>query len=471
MAETLRSVGIDVGTSTTQVVFSALTVTDTAGLFRVPNAQITATRVLYQSPVYPTPLLDEKRIDAAALRTIVAAEYRNAGIAPGETDTGAVIITGESARKENARAVLENLRDFAGKFVVATAGPDLESRIAGQGSGAQALSRARRCSVVNLDIGGGTTNLALFDSGKFVASACYDIGGKMLRFSADGRLTTLSPAAQDVARQHNLSLTVGQVPQTAQLAQLAKVLTEALESAALGKASPLLERLRTAGSSRHFPTSPYPRITLSGGVADCVFDETLPDFAYGDFGVLLGRALRQSALFAKAERGGETIRATVIGAGSHTTELSGSTVHYSSADLFPLQNVPVFAVSERQEAALWRGDCDTFAQDFAHFLTQTDSPHAVCALQGRRNPGYTDLTRLARALVRSLSGSPLLVILHEDNAKALGLILSGLLRGTPLVVLDNICAGANTYLDIGQPILGGLTLPVVVKTLIMGSAT
>ncbi|MCL2299621.1 MAG: ethanolamine ammonia-lyase reactivating factor EutA, partial [Firmicutes bacterium] len=195
----LRSVGIDVGTSTAQVIFSALRVENTAGYASAPNAAITEKRVTYRGASHETPLLDASKIDADKLRALVAGEFRHADVAPGDVDTGAVIITGESARKENAAAVLASLSGFAGEFVVSTAGPDLEARMAGQGSGAQAQSKQRRCRVANLDIGGGTANIAIFDSGALSAVGCYDIGGRQLRFTPAGKLSYLSESAAKIA--------------------------------------------------------------------------------------------------------------------------------------------------------------------------------------------------------------------------------------------------------------------------------
>ena len=134
-AENVLSVGIDIGTSTTQVIFSDLTMNNTASYFSVPHVSITAKKVVYKSDIYTTPLKTPELIDADGVKEIVQREFDKAGYTPADTDTGAVIITGESARKENAAAVLEKLSGFAGDFVVSTAGPDLESVIAGKGSG------------------------------------------------------------------------------------------------------------------------------------------------------------------------------------------------------------------------------------------------------------------------------------------------------------------------------------------------
>ena len=160
MREALLSVGIDVGTTTSQLVFSRLSVENQANAFSVPHFSITTREILYRSPVHFTPLLSDTEIDAVALGRMVKDEFAAAGIA--HVDTGAVIITGETARKENAKEVLHALSGLAGEFVVATAGPALESALAGKGAGAADYSRRHNCAVLNLDIGGGTTNFALF---------------------------------------------------------------------------------------------------------------------------------------------------------------------------------------------------------------------------------------------------------------------------------------------------------------------
>jgi len=167
--QTILSVGIDVGTSTTQVVFSRLTMDNSAGFFSVPRVDITEKELVYRSEVYTTPLVSDVLIDTGALREIVSAEYARAGYEPADVSSGAVIITGESARKENSDAVLRALSDLAGDFVVSAAGPDMESVIAGKGSGAWQFSKDHHCRVLNMDIGGGTTNVVLFDDGETVA--------------------------------------------------------------------------------------------------------------------------------------------------------------------------------------------------------------------------------------------------------------------------------------------------------------
>ena len=193
MSDILRSVGLDVGTTSTQMIFSELTVENKASGFAVPEMEIARRDIRYRSPVYFTPLLDESHVDAGALRELVAEEYRKAGIRRESVDTGAIIITGETSRKENARAVLDALSDFAGEFVVATAGPDLESVLAAKGAGAVDYSQRTGKTVLHMDIGGGTSNLALIRDGKIERTGCLNVGGRLLKFDGGGIATYVSP--------------------------------------------------------------------------------------------------------------------------------------------------------------------------------------------------------------------------------------------------------------------------------------
>ncbi|MBP2644131.1 MAG: hypothetical protein H6Q67_2018, partial [Firmicutes bacterium] len=169
--QTMTSVGIDIGTTTTQLVISRLTLENTASAALIPRVEITDKEVIHRSQIYSTPLLNHDLVNAAEVSRIVEMEYRQAGVAFQDIDTGAVIITGETAKKENAKAILEALADFAGDFVVATAGPNLESVYAGKGSGAAAFSVERHQIIVNIDVGGGTSNYAVFQEGQAIDTA------------------------------------------------------------------------------------------------------------------------------------------------------------------------------------------------------------------------------------------------------------------------------------------------------------
>ena len=228
MSDILRSVGLDVGTTSTQMIFSELTVENKASGFAVPEMEIARRDIRYRSPVYFTPLLDESHVDAEALRELVAEEYRKAGIRRESVDTGAIIITGETSRKENARAVLDALSDFAGEFVVATAGPDLESVLAAKGAGAVDYSQRTGKTVLHMDIGGGTSNLALIRDGKIERTGCLNVGGRLLKFDGGGTITYVSPVLSGLC-----DLKPGDKASPGQVKTVAEILTRALEMAAV----------------------------------------------------------------------------------------------------------------------------------------------------------------------------------------------------------------------------------------------
>ena len=358
----ILSVGIDVGTSTTQVVFSKLQMDNAGGYFSVPRVAIVDKEVVYKSEVYMTPLKTDVLIDTEALRDIVAAEFRKAGYRPEDTDSGAVIITGESARKENSDAVLKSLSDFAGDFVVSAAGPDMESLIAGKGSGAWQYSMDHHCRVANLDIGGGTTNVVLFEDGETLARGCLDIGGRLICMNPQGIITKVSPAAAVMAQAAGVSVSVGDRCDELKLTAVTRQMAAAL-NAYLGVGTKdidaILRQIKTPGSSDFPVPEKVQAVFFSGGVADLIYHESADTWAYGDIGVLLGRAIRESRLFTDFQKmePGETIRATVVGAGTYTTTISGSTITYSD-DIFPLKNIPVIKLDEELQEACFAGETE-----------------------------------------------------------------------------------------------------------------
>ena len=474
----ILSVGIDVGTSTTQVVFSKLQMDNAGGYFSVPRVAIVDKEVVYKSEVYMTPLKTDVLIDTEALRDIVAAEFRKAGYRPEDTDSGAVIITGESARKENSDAVLKSLSDFAGDFVVSAAGPDMESLIAGKGSGAWQYSMDHHCRVANLDIGGGTTNVVLFEDGETLARGCLDIGGRLICMNPQGIITKVSPAAAVMAQAAGVSVSVGDRCDELKLTAVTRQMAAAL-NAYLGVGTKdidaILRQIKTPGSSDFPVPEKVQAVFFSGGVADLIYHESADTWAYGDIGVLLGRAIRESRLFTDFQKmePGETIRATVVGAGTYTTTISGSTITYSD-DIFPLKNIPVIKLDEELQEACFAGETEPVIRRIQWALGQNDAEHFILAMPGKRDPGYTEMKRAAASIRQIMDrvqppGEPILLVIESDIAKAMGQMIrqqQDLKR--QVVAIDSIHVEDGEYVDMGKPMMNGMVIPVVVKTLIFG---
>ena len=459
--ERLLSVGIDIGTSTTQCVFSRLTLSNTASAFSVPRIRITEKTVLYRAPIRLTPLLKADTIDSAALEAMIREDYKQAGISAADIRLGAVIITGETARKSNARAVTQALSELAGEFVVATAGPALEGILAGRGSGAAELSESRGRSVLNLDIGGGTTNMALFEKGAPVCEGCLDIGGRLLRFQADGKtVLSFSPAMEKIATDCGIVLREGMELDENQRAKLAGRMAEVLEEAAGLRERTALHEALTVEHSLPMGISPE-LFTFSGGVADCVYGTARDSVRFRDLGEDLGRAVARSRFFSEQRvlRPAETSHATVIGAGAYSVAVSGSTIQFRNMRL-PLKSLPVCVAPFSEEK-----DISTLRQAIEAQYKIFDGECAVY-LRGIPSPEWSAVTAAAREIAAAMAPySPKVLILREDMAKALGQALSRAWpEGTPFLCLDGIELTYGDTVDIGEPMGDGRVVPVIIKT-------
>lgn len=473
MREVLLSVGIDIGTSTTQVIFSSITVEDMSSGFSAPRVEIIGKEIIYKGKIYFTPLLTATEIDMEGVREIVRAEYASAGVDKSKLKTGAVVITGETARKRNANEVVRQLSEFAGDFVVATAGPDLESIIAACGAGADVYSRAHSTMAANFDIGGGTSNFALYGHGKLLCTGCLDIGGRLVKID-DSRITYIAPKIAGLCKTKGIQLALGDFADEGVLRQIVRAMTELLEmSLGLREKSEFYPKILTVpGRDIELPASQI-NICFSGGVADDIY-RTEPNrdiFRYGDIGVLLGQAIRDSRVLSALNRftPKETVRATVVGAGSHITEISGSTIDYD-AEVLPLKNIPILKLSAEEEQP--GKMAEAISKKLEWFRVDGELQSVAVSFTGRKSAGFHEVGLLADALLAGTKPLldlelPLLVISESDMAKVLGQsIRSRMKKCSPLVCIDAVKAEHGDYADIGMPIAGGRVLPVVVKTLL-----
>ena len=462
------SVGIDVGTTTTQVVFSELSLVQVARAGQIPRIDISDRTVLYQSDIVFTPLLDAQTIDADALSAIIRAQYDKAGLAPSQVETGAAIITGETARKQNADKVLAAIAGLAGDFVVTIAGPNVEGMIAGRGSGAAAFSRQHFSTVVNIDIGGGSANGAVFRLGQLGASAAMNFGGRIIELDGDV-VRSVTRAGAEILASAGLHLAAGDRPS---LGDLRKA-TDAMASLALllaqGGTSPLAARLY---QTPPLPADDKPRtIMFSGGIGYYYYHplspRTVADVSiHGDVGPLLAESLRSEPGFSRYSivEPKETRRATVLGASAQTLTLSGSTI-WADPSILPLKNVPVVRPSAGADAST-----DAMVQALARWDLDAAADRFALALELEPGLDYARLSAIAGALAffaqRLPRGKPLIVITKHDYAQSLGQTIKGMEPDRPLLIIDQIGLEEGDYIDIGAPLMDGRVVPLVVKTLI-----
>lgn len=458
----LLSVGIDIGTTTTQVIFSRLELVNRAAVSQVPRYEFIKREISWQSPVFFTPVDKQGGLKEAELKTLILQQYQAAGIAPESVDSGAIIITGESAKTRNARPAVMTLSQSLGDFVVASAGPHLESVIAGHGAGAQTLSEQRMCRVLNIDIGGGTSNYALFEAGKVSGTACLNVGGRLLETDSQGRVVYAHKPGQMIVDDLFGKGTDACGLTGAQLGQVTRRMADLIVEVVSGTLSALAQQLMQTGL---LPADVKPDvITLSGGVGECYRHQPADPFCFSDIGPLLATALHEQPRLREmnVQFPAQTVRATVIGAGAHTLSLSGSTIWLDGVDL-PIRNLPV-AIPQTESNLV-----DAWQQALAQLdlCPQTDA--YVLALPAGLPVRYAALLTVIDALTQFVARfpnpHPLLVVAEQDFGKALGMLLRPQLQQLPLAVIDEVSVRAGDYIDIGTPLFGGSVVPVTVKSL------
>nr|WP_245397208.1 ethanolamine ammonia-lyase reactivating factor EutA [Citrobacter rodentium] len=456
------SVGIDIGTTTTQVIFSRLELVNRAAVSQVPRYEFIKREISWQSPVFFTPVDKQGGLQETELKSLILAQYQAAGITPESVDSGAIIITGESAKTRNARPAVLALSQSLGDFVVASAGPHLESVIAGHGAGAQTLSEQRMCRVLNIDIGGGTSNYALFDAGKVSGTACLNVGGRLLETDGQGRVVYAHQPGKKIVAALFGEGTDPRALSAAQLARVAQQMAELIVEIVEGAPSALAQELMQTAL---LPAGAKPEvITLSGGVGECYRHLPADPFCFNDIGPLLATALHEHPRLRemRVQFPAQTVRATVIGAGAHTLSLSGSTIWLEGVQL-PLRNLPVAIPQEEGDlATAWQQALLQLDLD-----PQTDA--YVLALPASLPVRYAALLSVIDALTafvaRFPNPHPLLVVAGQDFGKALGMLLRPQLQQLPLAVIDEVIVRAGDYIDIGTPLFGGSVVPVTVKSL------
>lgn len=463
MAEELLSVGIDIGTTTTQLIFSRLTVSNVAGSFSIPRIEIINKEIIYKSSIYFTPLTPLGRINLQEIKRIISIEYEKANVNKKDISTGAIIITGESARKENSEEVLQSLSEFSGDFVVEAAGADLESLLAGFGAGASEFSKKVSGTIINFDVGGGTTNSSSFKNGNNIDAFALDIGGRLIKIDENLEIEYISNKIKPMINSLKLDLKVGIVPELYELKKLTNALAEVLcKIAANSKLEECEKKLFIQHEDKKIKAEAF---MFSGGVAEFVYGgnnvTSLSHLTeYEDIGPLLGISIRE--IF--KEKGlsiiepKEKIRATVIGAGSYSVSISGSTIVYDE-EILPMKNVPIVKLSQDERGII--------QDDITSKLNMYSEKNIAIAIKGNKSPSYEEIKLIASKLSEALSlrEKPAIIILENDFAKALGQVLKIYLgRTRKMLCIDGIKVESGNYVDIGKPIAG--VIPVIIKTLI-----
>jgi ethanolamine utilization protein EutA len=423
----------------------------------------------YQSEILLTPYTDANTIDADALRAFIARAYKDAMVTPEEIDTGALILTGVAASRSNARRIGELFAREAGKLVAVSAGDSLETVMAAHGSGAVARSIRENTAVMNVDVGGGTSKIAVAVDGRVAAVTALDIGARLVCCGAGGTITRTEAAGHRFGSALGLRLEPG-----------TRLTGPAIENLTARMADCLLDAMR--GGSPAIAGAPLLRLapldwrgavgalTFSGGVSEYIYAREPAD--YGDLGPALAAAIcaRAAAFGVPVVAPVEHIRATVIGAAQYTTQVSGSTIFVSPPDTLPLRNLPVlappFAFAEEIDARAVAAAIETLARQLER------AGRLALFVPWRGSATFARLDAFCRGVVDGLAGilasdAPIVLAGDSDVGGLLGIHLRSELKvANPVVSVDGLELKDFDYIDIGALLTNSGAVPVVIKSLV-----
>ena len=465
----ILSVGVDVGSATSHLAFSKLL------LRRDPWSEsrrfrIEERRVIYEGRIIDTPLLDNDTIDIRKLTDFFKEEYKHAKIDPADVQTGAVIVTGETAKKQNAKQIAEALSSDAGKFVAATAGPNFESLIAAMGSGATTRSKEYHRTILSCDIGGGTSNIAISKEGKILSTSCVSVGSILLGVNAEGKIWKIDEPAIKVMRHIGLNFKIGDQIQKEDIEKIATKFAEVLVEVITGPASSTLAKQLMVTDNLDFPGK-IDEYLFSGGVAELIYGR---NGHYEDIGQALANGINalKFRLPSPVIEPENKIRATVIGAGAYSLSISGSSGFMDDKLSFPIRNVPVIRVDVERSKLSVEHVVSQINLSFQRFDLNEGEEIVALYFKNPVRASYPKLELFAKSIEAALTNSiknsiPIILIFEKDIACSVGNVIrreTGL--KTNLLSLDELILEEGDWIDIGEPLVSGQVFPVTVKSLV-----
>ena len=472
----LTTVGVDIGSSTSHLMFAKVHLQRLSealsSRFVVVNREI-----LWRSPILLTPYRPDDLIDAGRLKTFIADAYAAAGLTPDDIDSGAVILTGEALKRDNARAIADLFAEESGKFVCASAGHNLEALMAAHGSGAVALSRKEHKTFLNVDIGGGTTKLALVHGGRLLHSSAVAVGSRLVTFGGDGELVRIEGPARQIAGAAGIPLEAGATLDTDQKERLVRAMVDVLVSAI--KREPPRGLFAELALTPPLPEAPnIDAVTFSGGVAEYIFKRETE--SHDDLGIQLAAgvagALADHRIPYPVYDPGQGIRATVIGASQFSVQVSGNTILISSAGSLPLRNIPVIHLGLDLEADFVP---EHVAAEISSALSRFDivdgETTVALAFRWGGAPLHARLFALAQGIRQGLArtiaaGKPVILMMDGDLGQTLGELLRRELDvANDIISIDGIQLRSFDYVDIGEIIEPTRVVPLIIKSLLFST--
>ena len=465
----ILSVGVDVGSSTSHLAFSNLLLKiDPRSASR--RFKIQERKIIYKGRIINTPLLDNNTIDIDKLTDFLKNEYKRAGIDPSDIQTGAVVVTGETAKKDNARQIVDALSNDAGKFVAATAGPNFESLIAAMGSGAANRSKDYNKTILACDIGGGTSNIAISKNGKIISTSCISVGAILLGVNSEGKIWRIDEPAIKVMKHIGLNYEVGDQIPNEDIDRIATKFAEVLIEVITGPATTSLAKQLMVTNDLDFPAK-IDEYSFSGGVAEFIYGR---NGNYNDIGQILANKINslKFKLASPVIEPVNKIRATVIGAGAYSLSISGSSGFMDDTVSFPIKNVPVIRVDIKKSKLSVQHIMSQISTSYQRFDLNEGEEIVALYFEDPVMASYPKLELFAKSIEAALPNSiknniPIILIFKKDIASSVGNVIRRETDlKTNLLSLDELILEEGDWIDIGEPLVSGQVFPVTVKSLV-----
>jgi len=484
------SVGIDIGSSTSHLVFSRLTLKRETSFFNMSNRfNLVNREIIYEGNIIFTPLIDRFTINIEEIVEFCKKEYANASITPEMVDTGAVIVTGETAKKQNAAEIVRRLSSESGKFVSASAGPNFESMLGAMGSGMVAQSRKNQQTLMNIDIGGGTCNIAIASSGDVISTSCINVGGRLLGIDEDFKIWRIDEPTEWIMKELGINYKLGETIPEEDVQKISKEYAKALLEVMRGPATTKIAKLLMMTDDIEI-TVPIDGFSFSGGIAEMIYERSEDQDTdknsnpYNDIGKYLADDIYSLSkeLNLTVIEPENKIRATVIGAGAFSLSISGSTCYYDESINLPIENIPVVPITLNIKESLVEGSenanklKEKIALALNNFnLVEGEDSFALYFKDFILPPNLIPLTKVIEAALPNsiINNKLILVILGGDGGKMLGLTMK---RETTiknnLFCLDELDLEAGDWIDIGAPLQTEhrKAFPVTVKSLVFNQS-
>jgi ethanolamine utilization protein EutA len=456
MSERVILLGLDFGSTTNSALVASAKVARSSA---TGHTQLDDVQVIYKSEPVFTPFI-EQNIDTEKVAILIANWLDESGVKVADIFSGGSMITGLAAQADNAVTLSKLIIEMVGESVIATADdPCLESWLAFMGS-CGALSRFEADTpIINFDIGGGTTNLALGQDGNVLQTGCYFIGARHFQFVAGGyQLTAISSYGEALLDDLCINKIIGDTLNANEINKIMSFYISVLEYIVAGEAdffSSTIAQNHTQVAF-NFSKNIQPKITFSGGVGELLYKisvgETLPTTTfYGDFGIDLALAISRSTLLSanlKTHIPEHKGRATVVGLTLHSTEISGNTVYLPNTNCLSLRDLPIIA-------------------KLAHDSSLEQWQNAIALAAKRQQGACIQITACSNSLeqVRALATQiknalhtnqyaatqPIVILVEANIGKALGNYISnwGQLDYN-LIVIDEVALRDAHFVHIGR---------------------